>query len=302
MAREVTVGLLVGLLELVKLAPLMRLTQGRPEIAIGLIDGPVNIGHPGFGTARFREVAGNGGGCLRNGSEACTHGTLVAGVLAAKRGTAVPAICPGCTFLVRPIFREAASANGATMATPEAMATAVIDVVDAGARAVNLSVGLINPSPRGVAELNGSLDYAARRGVVCVVAAGNQGNVGGSVLTRHPWVIPVAGCDGVGRPTSESNLGSAIGLRGLRAPGIGVTSLRADGGLGSFGGTSAAAPFVTGTIALLLSLFPMASATQLRSVIANAAGAARRTVVPPLLDAWTAYQLLAAGGHARAAS
>jgi hypothetical protein len=58
MAREVTAGLLVGLLELVKLAPLMRLTQGRPEIAIGLIDGPVNIGHPGFGTARFREVAG----------------------------------------------------------------------------------------------------------------------------------------------------------------------------------------------------------------------------------------------------
>jgi hypothetical protein len=46
MAREVTVGLLVGLLELVKLAPLMRLTQGRPEIAIGLIDGPVNIGIP----------------------------------------------------------------------------------------------------------------------------------------------------------------------------------------------------------------------------------------------------------------
>ena len=54
-----------------------------------------------------------------------------------------------------------------------------------------------------------------------------------------------------------SNFGNSIGRRGLSAPGDGITSLRdADGNAPTFGGTSAAAPFVTGTIALLKSVFP----------------------------------------------
>ena len=39
------------------------------------------------------------------------HGTYVAGILAARRGSGAPAICPGCTLLVRPIFLETASDN-----------------------------------------------------------------------------------------------------------------------------------------------------------------------------------------------
>ena len=58
-----------------------------------------------------------------------------------------------------------------------------------------------------------------------VAAAGNQGTVGSSVITRHPWVIPVIACDLQGRPTTESNLGSSIGRRGLAAPGENIASL-----------------------------------------------------------------------------
>jgi subtilisin family serine protease len=123
-----------------------------------------------------------------------------------------------------------------------------------------------------------------------VVAAGNQGSVGSSALTRHPWVIPVIACDALGWPIGYSNLGNSIGRRGLSAPGQGVTSLAVNGQLATFSGTSAAAPFVTGAIALLLSIFPAATAARLKTAITN--GARRATVVPPLLDAWAAYQAL----------
>jgi subtilisin family serine protease len=140
--------------------------------------------------------------------------------------------------------------------------------------------------------LEQALDQALRRGVIVVAAAGNQGAVGSSAITRHPWVIPVVACDLHGKPISYSNLGSSIGRRGLTAPGEGVTSLGVDGKPRTFGGTSAAAPIVTGAIALLYSAFPKASAAQIKLAVSRAF-APRRSVVPPLLDAWAAYQTLA---------
>ena len=290
----------MDVLDLVRLRPLMALTAGHADLAIGLIDGPVATQHPAFAGARFRDLSGEGN-CRSVASQACEHGTLVAGLLAAARGTVVPAICPDCTLLIRPIFRESGGGDQA-IATPEDLADAIAAMVEGGARILNLSVGLMHPSPKGVAELNRALDYAARREVICVAAAGNQGNVGGSALTRHPWVLPVGACDAAGRPMPSSNLGSAIGRRGVVAPGAGVTSVGADGMPRAFGGTSAAAPFVTGTLALLWSLFPAAAASQLLRAIAQGAGAVRRTVVPPLLDAFAAYRLLLAQRQPRIAS
>ena len=113
-----------------------------------------------------------------------------------------------------------------------------------------------------------------KRGVIVVAAAGNQGTLGSSAITRHPWVIPVVACDLRGRPTNESNLGSSIGRRGLGAPGDGITSLGAEGQPVTFGGTSVAVPFVTGAIALLWSEFPAASAAQIKLAVTQAHAAA----------------------------
>jgi subtilisin family serine protease len=284
-------------LELVKLLPLMARTGGRPEVAIGLIDGPVAKGHPDVEGRNIRELPGGGGGvCVQPRSAACRHGTFVAGMLVAKRGSAGLAICPQCSLLVRSIFPETVSSNGLLpSATPEELAAAIMECVSAGARLLNLSAALVQlPSSRGERALEGALDYAAKRGVVVVVAAGNQGSVGSSVITRHPWVITVAACDLQGRPLSESNLGSSIGRRGLSAPGRGVTSLATDGKAIASGGTSVAAPFVTGAIALAWSEFPAATAAQMRLAVAEAHGFRRATVVPPLLNAWAIYQAMAA--------
>jgi subtilisin family serine protease len=146
-------------LELVELLPLMEQTTGRPEVAIGLIDGPVAIQHPELATGNIREVPGKYGlTCARSNSAACQHGTFVAGILSARRGSAAPAICPGCTLLVRPIFPETNSGNGHTpSATPQELASAIVQAIDAGARILNLSAALAQPSVKGEGAVQSAL-------------------------------------------------------------------------------------------------------------------------------------------------
>lgn len=280
-------------LELVKLNALMERTAGEPEIRIGLIDGPVVMDHPDLAGANIQSVSGAfNGACTAANSFACQHGTFVAGILSAKRGSAAPAICPNCTLLVRPIFGETKAANGdMPSATPDELAASILDCVNAGARVLNVSAAIGRPSFSDERALDEALDQAARRGVIVVVAAGNQGTLGSTAITRHPWVIPVAGYDLQGRPMNLSNLGSSIGRRGLGAPGDRITSLGANGKPLTLGGTSAAAPFVTGALALLWSEFPSAPAADVKYAVTQAY-ARRRTVIPPLLDAWAVYQMM----------
>ncbi|WP_211167671.1 S8 family peptidase [Pseudanabaena yagii] len=284
-------------LDLVKLTPLMELTSGRPEVVVGLIDGSVLKQHPELVSANIREVSGNlSGQCVQASSTACIHGTFVAGILVGTRNSLAPAICSNCTLLVRPIFAETLSGKEQMpSATPSDLATAIIESIDAGARILNMSVAIAQPSSQGERELQEALDYAISRGVIAVVASGNQGTLGSSAITRHPWVIPVVACDLQGRLVSYSNLGSSIGRRGLSAPGDQITSLGTDEKTLTLtlGGTSVAVPFVTGAIALLWSQFPTATATEIQLAVTQSHGSRRTTVVPPLLDAWAAYQIMA---------
>jgi subtilisin family serine protease len=281
-------------LDVVGLSRLMERTPGRPEVVVGLIDGPVAANHADLATESIRSLPSPlAGPSARATGAAGAHGTYVAGILSARRDSRAPAICPGCTLLVRPIFLEPAAVSADTpSASPDELADAIVDCVAAGARVLNLSVALAAPSPNRELKLEQALDHAAARGALVVAAAGNQGTIGGSAITRHPWVIPVVACDSRGWPLGMSNLGSSIGRRGLMAPGDHITSLEASGQSVTSGGTSAAAPFVTGAIALLWSMFPEASAAGVKSAVTGA-GARRPTVVPPLLDAWGAYQLMA---------
>lgn len=279
----------------VTLRPLMAIATGREEINVGLIDGPVAKSHPELVGNQIQILPGTlNGHCAQSHDTACNHGTFVAGILNGKRDSVAPAICPDCTLLVRPIFAEMAAANGQMPnATPEALAAAIIECIEAGARVLNLSVALAQPSFRGQRELEEALNYAVRQGAIVVAAAGNQGTLGSSAITRHSGVIPVVACDWQGRPMNQSNLGRSIGRLGLSAPGDQVTSLSGVAGQPLIlGGTSVAAPFVTGAIALLWSEFPTATVTEVKFAVTQAYGPRRMAIVPPLLNAWAAYQVM----------
>lgn len=314
-----------GPLDLVGLPPLMALGAGSARVAVAVVDGAVALGGPEFAGRRVRflpgpdEAAGGGqagregptrgaGTCEgMAGGAACPHGTFVAGLLSASRSSAVPGICPGCTLLAHPVFaagRSGGDARPVADAGPAArvgeLAAAVVRCVDAGARVLNLSVALARPAATlpDHRELTEALDHAAARGTLVVVAAGNQSALRTSALTCHPWTIPVIAYDRTGRPMGLSNLGGSIGTRGIGAPGDRVAG-RVDGRPFTVTGTSAAAPFVTGAAALLISLFPAAPPAAVRAALLHGRPAARRTVVPPLLDAWSAYTHLASVQHGR---
>jgi subtilisin family serine protease len=267
-------------LDLVGLAPVMAQTEGSPALLIGLVDGPVDAGHPDLAGADLRGLGSPVGACASDTERSgCAHGTFVAGILAARRGSAAPAICPACPLLVRPVFGAGATPS----ADAVTVAGAIGECVSAGARIVNLSVtgsGLGLPARRA---LEFALDAAATAGVLVVAAAGNDHAVASSPVTRHPGVLPVVGYAAPGRPLPSSNLSATVGTRGVGAPGAAVVSLAPNGGVAERSGSSFATAFVTGIAALLWSLEPEAGVGELRAALVG--DAVRRTVVAPLVDA-----------------
>jgi hypothetical protein len=269
-------------LSLVGLTRLMEKSKGDPSISVGIIDGPLDLEHPAFATASPRTVKpGQLAVCREARSVACTHGTAIAGILCAERGSPAPAICPACTFVLYPIFP---ADDGAASVKPAELARAIVETVDAGARIINLSLAVIPADTTVDCELDGACEYAAKHGAVLVAAAGNQGRIGFLPLLNHQWVIPIVSCDSAGRVTPESNLSPTIGARGLSAPGVDILTAAPGGNYAPISGTSAAAAIVTGSMALLWSASPATAAFELRAAVLGPTARQRRSLVPPLLD------------------
>ena len=286
----------MGALELVNISRLMELTEGTPQIGVGLIDGPVAADHTDLNSEQIRLISGISEEVCSADRNARVHGTFIAGMLVGKRGSSAPAIFPGCTLLVRPLFTKTpARDSDPPSATPRELAEAISECISAGARVLNLSLALAQTFTVAEQALEEALNDAARRGVLVVAAAGNQGAIGSTTITHHPWVISAVGCDGRGRPIRFTNLGKSIGIGGFTAPAESITSVGVGGKPLTMSGTSVAVPFITGAIALLWSKFPSASATQIKMALSHSKLKQRSSIVPPLLNAWAAYQFLASG-------
>jgi subtilisin family serine protease len=138
------------------------------------------------------------------------HGLFVAGVLPAKRGSVAPAICSNCTLLVRPIFARTKPANGEMpSATPRELAQAILDGLDAKARVLSVSAAIAQPAIKNERALEEGLDQAARSGAIIIAAAGNQGTLGSTAISRHSWVLAAGGGDRTHTPEGNTILSRA---------------------------------------------------------------------------------------------
>ncbi|MGW1740539.1 S8 family peptidase [Nocardia sp. NPDC001965] len=274
----------------VALPRLMSHTSGRRGVRVGLVDGRVDADHRELADASMVFLHEDDGLLSQADGEGAIHATSVAGVLVARRGSGAPAICPGATLLIRSVFSDTASQGPAT-ATFDELASAIVELADAGARIIDMSLAVDRQTVPEHRALQEALDHVHRSGAIIVAAAGNQNTVAGSFLTRHSSVVPVVGYDFHGKPSDHCNFGHSIGRRGIGAPAVGISSLAPAGGSRPFGGTSVAAAVVTGAIALLCSEFPEASPAEVKFALRRSKGS-RVSVIPPLLDAWLAFETL----------
>jgi len=103
--------------------------------------------------------------------------------------------------------------------------------------------------PQSSSELSRAVDYATGAGTICVASAGNDSSPAPVYPAGYSDVISVASTDDNDNRSNFSNYGPWIWLA---APGEQIVTTYPWGTYAAASGTSFSAPFVSGTVSLLL--------------------------------------------------
>jgi membrane-anchored mycosin MYCP len=204
------------------------------------------------------------------GADCVGHGTAVASIIAAAPvpGVSFTGVAPAARILS---VKISGTDTFPTSVTPQG----IVDAVQFGADVINLSLA----TPDDVPALRNAVEYALSHNVVVVAAAGNdlpQGGAGPFYPAAYPGVLAVGAVGSGGALAAFSDRHTPVAVT---APGVNVTSAYP----GTFpdayapvqNGTSFAAAFVSGVVALVRSAHPGLSAAQVVARIeATARGAA----------------------------
>lgn len=204
-------------------------------ITIGVIDGPVDPGHPALAGVPVTVES-----VLSDGDRAIStdHGTAVAALIAGQGG-ALTGVASGARLYAIAAFARSGNGVGASS---ERVIAALDRLVGQGVRLVNMSFA---GPPNQVLEV--ALATAAGRGVTMIAAAGNSGQNSALYPAGSPNVIAVTAIDSGMRLYRSANTGGHIEFA---APGVDVFVASGRGGTYQ-SGTSYAAPIVTAIAARL---------------------------------------------------
>ncbi len=125
--------------------------------------------------------------------------------------------------------------------------------VENNIQVINMSFGSTTDNP----SFHDAISRVYTAGIIMVASAGNNGTSGGTIEypAKYPEVIAVSAMDQSNHFASFSSFGPEIELI---APGVNILSTYNKGSFVLMDGTSMSAPFVTGTVALLLTTNPNA--------------------------------------------
>ncbi len=200
-------------------------------VVVAILDSGIQL-HSYFDEVHIDSIDLTGNGISGPGSD---HGTAVASILAGKAG-----IVPTADLLVIRVLDDQG------VGTSFDVADGIVRAVDRGAQLINLSLG----ADQDVEVLQKAVRYAHAQGVVLIAAAGNDGYDRLPYPAAYPQVLSVTAVDRLRRQAVFPNQSSAIDFA---APGVGILTADEANEVRLFSGTSAATPFVTGTLAALLS-------------------------------------------------
>jgi|GEM_PF-4764173 len=198
------------------------------------------------------------------------HGTLVAGIIEAEadNGIGISGVSPGASLMIINIF------NGATTSTASIVA-AIDYAIAMGADVINASFGKMGPAccPGGGTQGFDDFEYnaikkAGDHGILVIAPSGNGTNndeigidndsASSQVMPMVPAsynlenIVAVAAIDHDDHLAGFSNWG--VNSVDLAAPGVAIHSTYLGDSYVNGSGTSLAVGFVTGTVALMLSV------------------------------------------------
>ncbi|MCH5164232.1 MAG: leucine-rich repeat protein [Clostridiales bacterium] len=259
------------------------ISEGESTVLVGVLDSGIDASHPDLkdaiydGTAKLhrdyaRSETGGLGVSVSTPTDTNGHGTMVAGIIAAKGiGRAV-----GVAKNIKLVSLRVTTDYGGGL---------LADVADAIDFAGSKSIPILNCSFSSKLSLKECEDLAGAirkyKGLIVTIAGNDGQDIDNEKTAIYPGSFNYLNIITVGATDKKNNRGvwsstkkSAYGAESvdLFAPGTDIVTTNKTSSTNMYisdSGTSLAAPFVTGVAALLLSHNPNLSASEIKNAILN---------------------------------
>ena len=246
------------------------ISKGSPDIKIAVLDDGVELTHrdlhanllPGFDAVTDNVPGDNGSPKFGD-----KHGTNCSGIIAAlDNNQGITGVAPHCKIIPIRICYDRYSNISSTVVYDKWIIEALKYAQRAGADIINCSWGNNEQHDIELTNKINELATQGRRGLGCIIVAAS-GNFNSSTLeypASLPNVITVGASKSNGARWEDSNYGSGLDLV---APGTHILTTTQNGDYEYVTGTSASAPHVAGVAALMLSVNPSLTRTQLKEIL-----------------------------------
>ena len=237
--------------------------SGTDNVIIAVIDTGVDLDHPDLAANLVPGWDFVNGDSLPDDDHG--HGTHVAGIAAGVGNNGVGIAGVSWRAKIMPLKMLDASGSGSTYN----LAQAIYYAADHGAKIINLSLGEPGSAwPCSWTEVEAAINYAVSRGLLMVVASGNDGQYGVNCPAAYDQVMAVGSTTSSDDRSYFSNFGPRLDIV---APGNSIYSTYRFGSYTTMSGTSMATPHVAGLAALIWSLVPSLSQVEVRNYIQTTA-------------------------------
>lgn len=253
------------------------ITTGNSNIKVAIIDTGVYRDHPdlGYGNNNYTNISYNLGYDYINNCQYqipnVAHGTNVAGIIGAKGNNNI-----GIAGITGGYNNSGVTIMAYNSLIPNTSTTyfhqAINNAVNNGANIINCSIKTITST-----SAQAALQYAYNNGVIVVCSSGNENTNTLSFPASYLNTIAVGASTSNDLRWTDTDIYTGIvegsnygnGLDIVAPVSFYTTDL--SGGYTYLGGTSAAAPVVSGTIALMLSVNSSLTPTQIRNILRKTA-------------------------------
>lgn len=229
-------------------------TMGDPSVIVAVLDTGVDYSHPDLQGQLIRGPSYVTGVAASDDDHG--HGTATAGTIAANinNSLGVAGVAPKCRVRVSKIL------DSTNWGSYSWWAAAIINAADAGVDVISMSCGGTSSS----ATLQSAVNYAWNKDVPVIAAAGNTGGTTLNYPAACTNVVSVSATTSGDALAGFSSRGTTIDIA---APGSGILTTSRGGGYASWSGTSFACPIVAGGAALVRSINPNLSASEVVAIL-----------------------------------